>query len=506
MTTTARRAMAAAMALFLLPGCATRSRPLAPQELSSVKKGQWLLVETTDGRSLEIKEASADSTRLVGVTKSGERQEIPLASVRSVRVQWKDTSMVFVLLPVAVAVWLVVESATAPEPPPSESCPFVYAWDGRDLVFEAEPYGAAIAPALKRTEWTPLPHLREVEGEYRIRIANELDETQHTDEARLVVVDHPAGTRVAADPAGQLHVFRDPAPPRKATDEQGRDLTGVLRHTDNEAWLAEYAAMDARARETLRDPLVLEFDKPARASTARLLVNGATALWGAEVAREFLALRGRTLPEWYAELDGLGPATLALLGFYAREGLYTLPIEVETPGGWRTRGTLFGSGPFAYKSTAYALDVSDVPGETLRVRLAVPVNFWVINSVAVDYGEAPAVEAREVETSTVRDARGRETRRLLAATDGAALVMTDRGDHADLAYPAPPPPRPGLTRTVLLKISGHYDIHLRPEGEPQEALFQRVLLEPGFALRFAHERYQERSARARTTASVATPP
>jgi hypothetical protein len=502
MTTKTRRTVAAATALFFLAACATRTRPVAPQELSTVKKGQWLLVETTDGRTLQIKEPSADGTRLVGVTTSGERQEIPLASIRSARVQWKDHSALFLLLPVAVAVWLGIGAATAPAPPPGESCPFVYAWDGRDLVFEAEPYGAAIAPALKRTEWTPLPHLREVEGEYRIRIANELDETQHTDEARLVVVDHPPATQVAADPTGRLHAFRDPAPPRRATDELGRDLTGVLRHTDSEAWLVEYAAMDARTRETLRDPLVLEFDKPARARTARLLVNGATALWGAQVAREMLALHGRRLPEWYAELDGMGPAALALLAFYAREGLYTLPIEVETAGGWRTRGTLFGSGPFAYKSTAYALDVSDVPGETLRVRLAVPVNFWALNSVAVDYGDPPPVEAVEVETSTVRDGRGRETRRLLAATDGAALVMAERGDRADLAYPAPAP-RPGLSRTVLLKISGHYDIHIVPEGDPQEALLQRVLLEPGFALRFAYERHRERLARAQPSADPA---
>ena len=161
-----------------------------------------------------------------------------------------------------------------------------------------------------------------------------------------------------------------------------------------------------------------------------------------------------------------------------------LPIEVETAAGWQARGTLFGSGPFAYKTTAYALDVSDVEGETLRLRLPVPVNFWVLNSVAVDYGEQPPVETREVQTSTERDARGREARRLLSATDGEAVVMAEKGDHADLAYPAPPA-RPGQARTVLLRISGHYDIHLPAEGEPQEALLQRVLFEPGYTLRFA---------------------
>ncbi len=502
MTTKARRAVATATLLVFFAGCVTKVRPLAPDELGTVKKGQSLLVETTDGLTVEIKDPTVDSTRLVGVTSQGERREILLASIRSVRVKTRSASILYVAVPVvAVAIWLVVGAATAPAPPPSQSCPFVYAYDGRDLVFEAEPYGGAIAPALRRTEWTPLRHLREVDGQYRIRIANELDETQHTDEARLMVVDHPAGTQVAADPAGQVHVFRSPAPPLKAADEQGSDLSGVLRHTDREVWLAEYGAMDAHRRESLRDPLVLEFSKPAGARTARLLVNGATAPWGAEVAREFLALQGRRLPEWYAQLDAGGPALLAVLGWYAREGLYMVPIEVETAGGWQKRGTLFGSGPFAYKDTAYALDVSDVEGEVLRVRLPVPVNFWALNSVAVDYSEQPPIEIREIQTSTARDARDREARRLLAATDGAALVMVGRGDYADLAYPAPPR-RPGQERTVFLKISGHYDIHLRADGEPRDALLQRVLFEPGYTLRFAFERHRERAAR---SAALAEP-
>ncbi|MEJ2217773.1 MAG: hypothetical protein P8099_14280, partial [Gemmatimonadota bacterium] len=157
------------------------------------------------------------------------------------------------------------------------------------------------------------------------------------------------------------------------------------------------------------------------------------------------------------------------------------------------------SGPFAYKTTAYSLDVSDVPGDTLRVRLPVPVNFWVFNSVAVDYGEQPSFDSVEVETATTRDARGRPTGQLLARTDGQALVMSEKGDYSDLVYPAPPA-RPGRDRTVFLRISGYYDIHLPAEGPPQEAVLQRMFSEPGYTLRFAFERYRETASQARLPA------
>lgn len=59
--------------------------------------------------------------------------------------------------------------------------------------------------------------------------------------------------------------------------------------------------------------------------------------------------------------------------------------------------------------------MSDGEGDRLRVRLRFPVNFWVLNSVAIEYCEQPPIEVQEVQTSTVRDTRGREVQRLLSA-------------------------------------------------------------------------------------------
>ena len=277
-------------------------------------------------------------------------------------------------------------------------------------------------------------------------------------------------------------------PPTTARDARGQDLTAVLRETDRRAWLSSYEAMDARTRETLRDPLVVEFPKPPGARTARLAVNGATSLWGAQVARDFLALRGAGLSDWYRRLETSDAELFTLLEWFDREGLYVLPIEVATPDGWEPREALFGSGPFAYKTTAYALDISDLPGETLRIRLRVPVGFWALNSLAVDYGDPTPVRATELETTTERDARGRALRALLSGDDDRALVLSERGDFVDLAYPVPAPT--DGERTVFLKITGYYEVHLRGVGEPDHATLRRVLEEPGYTLRFAFERYR----------------
>lgn len=484
-----RRIIGLLGAAALCAACSVGVQPVSPHELHVLGEDETLIVQTKGGGQGALRRASVGPSSLRGLTPEGDPFEIAFEDIEFVRIERSDTKAALALIPAAaVAGWLIHGASTAPSPPPGESCPFVYVHDGESLVFQAEPYGGAIVPALERTEWTPLPDLRAVDGEYRLRIANELDETQYIDQARLVVVDHPAGTRVAADPYGDLHVFREPTAPVVAQDSRGRDQTAALEATDRRAWASSYEGMDTRTRETLRDPLVLEFPKPPGARLARLLVNGATSLWGAQVARDFLALRGSGLDDWYRRLESSDAELLALLEWFGREGLYLLPIEVETPSGWEEREVLYGSGPFVYKTTAYALDVSDLPGETLRLRLQVPVGFWVLNSVAVDYDEPAAVQSTELETETLRDHRDRPLQALLSADDDSLLVLSERGDYVDLTYPVPPPP--DAERTVFLKITGHYEVHLPATGEPDHATLARILEEPGYTLRFAYERYR----------------
>ena len=132
------------------------------------------------------------------------------------------------------------------------SCPFLFAWNGKQISFvkDAVPWGSAIglqidsvgSPGIAATEeWYKIgrdqlvPH----DGYYDLRLTGELWETYYYDYLKLMVVDHPAGTEIFTDerfvvPPVKLAIT-SVAPPHaiaKATDDQGTDVTAILSKLD----------------------------------------------------------------------------------------------------------------------------------------------------------------------------------------------------------------------------------------------------------------------------------
>lgn len=140
------------------------------------------------------------------------------------------------------------------------------------------------------------------------------------------------------------------------------------------------------------------------------------------------------------------------------------------------------------ENKAYTLDVHDVPGDVLRIRLTPPLNFWTFDSLAVDYSEDAPVSAVELAPVQALDRAGRDVRDDLALNDNRYLVMPCTGDSVELVF-AVPPQALGTVRTVFVKASGYYDIHLEGKGEPQTAFIEKIFNVPGTTLQNTYEAY-----------------
>jgi len=132
------------------------------------------------------------------------------------------------------------------------SCPWLFAWDGRQMSFvkDGSPWSAAlglhinaqvVAGIYRTEEWFKIPGaaLQPRDGFYDLRITDELWETYYIDHYALMVVDHPKGTEVFADerfsvPPPPLKIFTtgETQPFARARDDCGSDVSATVREID----------------------------------------------------------------------------------------------------------------------------------------------------------------------------------------------------------------------------------------------------------------------------------
>ncbi len=474
--------------LIQFTSCYSTSTTVAtPEEARVPTEERIIAVTTVSGQAVHFDGPASIARDTIFARVQGRAYHVALTDVERVWIERKSVNVPATIAAVIGVPLLIFTAVALVAIATKESCPFVYSWDGSRYVFDAEPYGGAVTRGLERDDYSELENLREDSGIYRLRVTNEVRETQYTNLFELWVVHHPKGTRVAVDEFGNLYTVNAQRRLTSATDGEGRDLTHWLQATDRRIWEPPPAEPDADARQEI----VLTFPKPDGATSARLVANVATGLWGSHMIREMLELRGNEVEAWYAMIDGDVQARDSLFAWNLREELYTLKIFVEEPDGWAVRGLLPGGGPFIAEDRVVPLDVHNVQGNELRLRIQPPRGFWALNSFTVDYGPDVVVDVDTVTAVRAVDHRGEDIRGAIAGADDRYYAMPRTGDWADLEFPAPRA-RPDMDRTVLLHSRGYYQLHLAAQGTPQTEMLDRITEVAGAAAQLAAERYANR--------------
>jgi RNA polymerase sigma factor (sigma-70 family) len=377
------------------------------------------------------------------------------------------------------------------------SCPLIDSFDGRGWRLDAEPLGGAIYRAAERTDLVRLDHLTQTQGEYRLRLRNDQREIDHVDALALRVVDHRPGTEVVPDANGRLHVLSGAVAPasgrvigRARRDPREVAVADALAAADGRTWVSDARDRDPSVPEDLRDGIEIEFPRPATADTAVLVARAGATPLGARVLQDVLALHGRDLGLFYAKLERDPAARAAFERAREREVLPT--VRVWDGREWRVAGWLRDLPSLVQRDEAVPLDLRSVPGDVLRLRIDGPPGLWSIDraAAAFDVGE-PFDETRvTVGRASLED--GTEVTDVLAQADGRRHSLRPHMDTVTLAYPAPAR-RAGRQRTVLVEVTGHYNVMVPADGDPQPEAFRRLVEEPGGFGRFVLDRLRSGS-------------
>jgi hypothetical protein len=199
---------------------------------------------------------------------------------------------------------------------------------------------------------------------------------------------------------------------------------------------------------------------------------------------QLVEAHGTATAAWYDSLN-TQPQFLQQFGsIAARTGF--LGVSVLTSQGWDHQGYVWEAGPEIAKRQVFPIDLSDVRGDTVRIRLESAPSFWLIDHVALDESAESAVEVREVGASRAVDRTGRDVAELLVAVDDKEFVM-ETGDYALLDFEVPSL-QAGKARSFLVRSTGWYRIHTIETEPPDRITLSRLANERDAASRFTVER------------------
>jgi hypothetical protein len=412
--------------------------------------------------------------------------EVDLRDVTKMEIEKANTGQVVALLGcatiMAVLVAVIAGDGSSSSSSSSSSCPVLYVQDGDSNRLVGEPYAGAAAGSIQRRDMMPLPALPE--GRAQLLLANEARETQYTDFAELVIVDHEPGVRAVATLDQEVILVSGAQAPVRAVDISGADVTASVEHIDGVLWQTDLSVTLGATKPPLAEELTLAFPRPALGERPVLELEIGNTYWLDMVMNRFFALMGDDFAKGMekANQKSAGPR---IKKWIAREGV-DLTVEWQGPDGWSEVGHVSSVGPLALRHVAVPLPstihTSESSEITLRIRGG--MGFWKVDQVGLSTVRSENVDTWTVSPDVMRDDDGTDQRELVSATDGRYQVLAEIGDKAYLEFDVPPAV-PELTRSVFFHSNGYYVAHKPIQSKRSVSTLKTILDEEGALARFS---------------------
>ena len=416
-----------------------------------------------------------------------DRISVPVSAIEKIEIYDKDTATTtgtWILggLGVAAGIYLAMAIIVLIF---KESCPFIYMYDGESYRFAGEIFSGAIQPGLERFDYLRLNGFKPVGDNYILKVTNEIKEIQHINLAQLKVVEHPEGTEVLMDKYGKIHTITDPVPASGIQTLAGTDVSEMVNKADDIAY-----PFNATAGTThTMDGVILQFDKPADCNRGKLIIRAKNSLWLEHVTAEFHSIFGGKY-EKFSKRQSERPADF-LRQMMFNQGI-PLSVSVEKDAGWAPSDYYEIAGPMAFRDDVLEIDLSEIKGETVRIKMESGFMFWELDYAAMDFTADQPLTVTTVSAQEATDENGLDISTLIRTDDNSYYVQPEIGNEAILTFPVP---KYGSgNQTVFLESKGYYHILREQEGRPDIQL-AKSFRTPGRMQQFSREIYDRLVAR-----------
>jgi hypothetical protein len=206
--------------------------------------------------------------------------------------------------------------------------------------------------------------------------------------------------------------------------------------------------------------------------------------------REMLQLYGSSIDNYYEKIDEQGSEYKQMMDFIEKEELYKLKYYTKNGADWTYQGFINGGGPLISETRVYDLDLSEIIGDSVTIKINPPFGFWTVDYLAIEYEEyeKPEVEILNLETAINQD--GAELKETIRYKDNSYYQMPIVGDYFEAIY-TESKNNSNLKTSFYLKSSGYYEIHLNKSLPLELVTLSKLITNPGFIIKYSNERYRE---------------
>jgi hypothetical protein len=393
----------------------------------------------------------------------GSQITIPFSEIVSISVNDKNSGRaianVFLGTIGVLAAIIIIVALT------KSSCPFIYVNNGEAFVFTGELYPGVLTANQQRDDYLLLPQLADVNNKYSIKITNELKEIQYTDFVQLLEIDHPKNVQVLLDKNGNMHTFSNIISPKNVlVDYLNTDNSAALVK-DNNSYLFN---SKMNTSSSLRN-IELKFNKPIRTEKAKLYLTLKNSMWLDYVFGKFNQQFGTYYTQFQKDQQNV---SLEKSMKWVQEQNIPLSVYLKTTNGWELVDRIQTVGPMAYRDIAIPIDISNIAGEEVAIKLETGFMFWEVDYIGIDFTENMDLDIKYINTYEALDGNNTNVTDLLLKADQNYFVQPDIGDEVVVNF-KPSEKSPELKRTCFLKNKGYYNYIRSYVGEPN---FQKLKL------------------------------
>ncbi|MCE4564025.1 hypothetical protein INQ51_06850 [Maribellus sp. CM-23] len=361
------------------------------------------------------------------------------------------------------------------------SCPFIYTWDGEQYALTGEIYSGSIQPQLERHDFLKLPVYAPENINYKLKIANEVKEIQHTNLMEMWVFDHASDLNIWVDKYGKYHTAGQLLSPVSATAFDGSDLSALIAQKDSLFFTGRISDQEL----PLTDGMILEFQKPEKAVAAKVMIRARNSFVLDYMISQFHDQFGDRYKRWNKKQQRVPEAQLRQ---WSADQNIPLTLSVERNGEWEAVDYYNVIGPMAFKEDILSFGLNGTESNPVKIKLEAGNFFWDIDYVGIDYSADLELDYTVVSATSALDQSGKDITKKILADDHHYYDQPEVGDYAELSFDLPP--NREEARSVFLHSKGWYHILRDPKGTP-DIEYLKTFREPGRFNRFVNEYMQQ---------------